>query len=221
MARVVAFLGEVEEDPAVLGPDALPRVLSRSLEVLNQEHAAAFLAPLASPGVSGEFVGILRDLGPVYDLWRGLAEALHPLPVRVGVSRGELALPFPVPGAEELDGPVLDAAAELLYRARKEDRLLLVQGGAPAVDALANALFQMLSRDLQGWTERQCEMVRLYRKLNRQLDVAEALGVSQQTVSRSLSGAGWPILEETEATLRRVLHTYPEPPGRVAGGTPA
>lgn len=213
MSRVVCFLGEVEEDPTVLGPEVLPAVLDRHLEALNREHAGAFVIPLASTGESGEFLAVLRDLDPVYDLWRGLAEALHPLPVRVAACRGEVPLPVPLPGPDELEGPALDEAAELLYRARKEDRLLLVQGGEPSLDTLANALFLVLSRDLDGWTERQCSIVRLYRRRRRQLDVAEELGVSQQAVSSTLAAAGWKLLEGTEDALRRVFREYPDASG--------
>lgn len=218
MSRVVSFLGEVEENPAVLGPEALPTVLIRSLDALNRDHPGVFVAPLVSPGESGEFVAVLRDLAPVYDLWRGLAEALHPLLVRVAVTRGEVPLPVPLLPADELDGPALDAAAELLYRARKEDHLLLVEGGHPSLDTLANALFLVLSRDLAGWTERQCAIVRLYRRRRRQQDVAQTLGVSQQSVSSSLAAAGWKVLDETETALRRVLREYPE--GRGTGHPP-
>ena len=48
-------------------------------------------------------------------------------------------------------------------------------------------------------------MVRLYRELGRQSDVAQALGISQQSVSNTLSGAGWKVVKEVEDSLARVL----------------
>ena len=58
---------------------------------------------------------------------------------------------------------------------------------------------------MEGWTDRQCEAVRLYRRFERQEAVAQELGVSQQAVSGSLVSAGWKTLAEAEAALRDVL----------------
>ena len=77
------------------------------------------------------------------------------------------------------------------------------------LDIMANALFLVLYRDLQNWTERQCKVVRLYRRFRRQRDVAEELGVSQQSVSSSLAATGWKSLAEAEATLEAVFSKYP------------
>ena len=65
--------------------------------------------------------------------------------------------------------------------------MLTIRSGDETADLMANALFLLLYRDIQTWTERQCEVVRLYRRFGRQQDVAEELGVSQQSVSSSLA----------------------------------
>ena len=201
----VAVLGEVEENPLVLGFDEMQARLVAVLDDLNREHADALAAPLVTSSGFPEFSGVLVDLSPAYPLARRLAEEFHPLPVHVAATRGEV-LPWPEePEADQLEGPAFDLAAELLYRARKEDRLLLVHGRGRDLDALANALCLVLYRDMQRWTGRQCEVVRLYRTLRRQRAVAEALGITQQSVSGSLSAAGWKTMEEAEACLREVL----------------
>lgn len=203
MTRTVALLGEVDENPAVMDSEALVERLARTLEGLNHELAEALTAPLAVPGEVPEFVAALRDLGAAYPISRTVAEALHPLPVRVAVCVGDVNLS---PGAapDQIDGPAFDEAAELIYRGRKEDRMLTIRSGDETTDLMANALFLLLYRDLQTWTERQCEVVRLYRRFGRQQDVAEELGVSQQSVSSSLAGAGWKSLAEAEAALKSV-----------------
>lgn len=201
----VALIGEVEENPSVIGFETLRESLLEELDRWNADNPDALLVPLAAPGGFPEFVGVLTDLAPAYRLARGLAETFHPLAVRMAAARGVVALPPTDPDPEQLEGPAFDAASELLYRARKEDRLLLLDGGEPGRDALINALVLVLYRDLQTWTARQCEVVRLYREHGRQNEVAERLGISQQSVSSSLGAARWRTLQEAERTLLAVL----------------
>lgn len=203
MRRAVALLGEVEENPLALTYDDMHARLAEALPRLNGEFH--WLLPLSAPGEFPEFVGVLPDLASVYPVARHLAEALHPLVVRVGASQGEVAeATLESADPEQLDGPAFDAAAELLYRARRDDRMIVIRGAQPEADILANALFLVLYRDLRGWTERQAEVVRLYRVHGRQQAVAQALGISQQSVSSSLSAAGWKTLSQAEDALQRV-----------------
>jgi len=211
MNSQVALVGEVEENPSVLGFETLQERLVQVLGELNREHAPTLLFPLAAPGGFPEFVAVLGDLSLSYRLARALAETFHPLSVRVAAAYGLVNVPPPGEEPEQVDGPAMDLAAELLYRARKEDRLLVVQSGNEAVDRLVNTLTLVLYRDLQEWTARQCEVVRLYRRLGRQTEVAQHLRVSQQSVSGSLAGARWRTLTEAERVLDQALSALGSP----------
>jgi hypothetical protein len=231
MSRWVAVLGEIEENPLVLGFEEQEARLARVLGELNRDFAAELRAPLTTSSSFPELSAALVDLSSAYPLARRLAEEFHPLSVRMAAAAGEVLDPptpsqgilFPgetPPAAgepEPPEGPAFDLAAELLYLARKEDRLLVIEGAGTVVDRLANALFLVLCRAMQRWTERQCEVVRLYRALRRQREVAEALGVTQQSVSSSLSAAGWKTLEDVEAVVRTVLAR----PGVAGGSAPS
>jgi hypothetical protein len=227
-ANRVAFLGEIEEDPGVLSFDALQERLPAVLAGIHREYARAFLVPPAATPGFPEFAAVLADLSGAYPVARRLAEEFHPLAVRTGAARGAIVVPSAAPASsaeasegvapgsgplsgsepltpDQLEGPAFDAAAELLYRARKEDRMLLIEGFGGATDRLANTLILVLHRNLQGWTPRQCEVVRLYRTHGRQRRVAEELGVTQQSVSSSLAATGWKALVEAERCLATVL----------------
>ncbi len=210
MSLPLAILGEVEDNPIVATLEETESRLTRLLGDLNREFAEALTAPLTPAGGLPEFSGALRDPAAAYPLARRLAEEFHPLPVRVAVAAPEFP---PSLAARRSEDPALDAAGELLYRARKEDRLLMVRSGDPALDLLANALTLVLYRELQAWTDRQCRVVRLYRIHRRQRMVAEALGVTQQSVSGTLSSVHWKVLEEAEKSLGSVFTTrLPYPP---------
>ena len=196
----VAFLAEIE---VPLTPASWKGRLEQTLEALARDHGAKLFSPLETADRSPECSGVLVDLSAAYPLARSLAEAFFPAPVRAAAAWGEVSLSDAE--ADPLDAPAFESAAELLYRVRKEDRLLLIQGESPGIDAVLNALIQLLHRDMKQWTERQCEIVRRYRRERRQEAVARDLGVSQQSVSGSLVSAGWPVLVEAEAALSELL----------------
>ena len=201
----VAVLGEAEENSAVARFDMVQELLPEALAALNQAHRARLVAPLATSGGFPEFWGVARDLAMAYVLARDLAERFHPLAVRLAAARGEVRLTAPGGDLEQLEGSAFETAGELLYRARNEDRLLLIQGGDPRLDRMGNATFQVLWRQMQTWTPRQCQVIRLYRAHGRQKRVAEDLSVTQQTVSSSLAAAGWKVLAETETAIDSVF----------------
>lgn len=203
--RHFALLGEVEEDPTVIDAAELQANLETALARINEDHAPYIHAPLVTSAGFPEFIGVLRGHTPIYLIARTLAEACYPLDVHLAMARGEITLGLETRDAEAMEGPAYDAAGELLYRARKEERLLLVETGNPPIDELLNALMLLLHRTFRHWTERQWEVVRLYRELGRQSEVAARLSVSQQSVSSTLAGAGWKVLAEVEQTLDRVL----------------
>jgi len=202
----VAFLAEVEVPPA---PASWRGRLEHALGALTREHGGKLLSSLETADRSPECSGVLVDLTAAYPIARSLAETFFPAPVRAAAAWGEL--PRREADADPLDAPAFEVAAELLYRVRKEDRLLLVQGESPALDPVLNALIQLLYRDMRQWTERQCEIVRRYRKERRQEGVARELGVSQQAVSGSLVSAGWPTLVEAETALVDLLSRSARP----------
>lgn len=206
--RGVAFLAEVVEGPGGPATETLAEQLRRALAEFAREHASFVLTEPTLPGRTPECGGVLLHLGAAYLLARTLAETLFPFPVRAAAVWGEVTGSEPG-GPDPSEGPAFERAADLLYRARRDGRLLLVQGAHPDVDRLANALVLVLHRQMETWTERQCEVVRLYRRLERQEAVGKELGVSQQSVSSSLNAAGWHALSEAEAALGEILARSP------------
>jgi len=203
--KYCVLLGEVADDPSIMDPTELLGRLGAAVSALNREHAEAVAAPLTLSGSFPEFTGVLYTHSPVYQVARTVADACHPLAVRMALGRGEISSGLDRTDPDAMDGPAYDVTGELLYRARKEERLLLVDTGDPRFDTLLNALMLLLQRHFEAWTSRQWEVVSLYRQLGRQSEVAERLNVSQQSVSSTLAGAGWKTVAEVEESLRRIL----------------
>ncbi|NNF07120.1 MAG: hypothetical protein HKN21_10200 [Candidatus Eisenbacteria bacterium] len=202
--KLYVLLGEVEEDSTVVASQELLDRLEEALGRMNDQFSDCMFTPITRTSGFPEFIGVLTTHKPIYVLARTLAEACYPLNVHLALGKGEVHT-LETEDPEAMDGPAYDLAGELLYRARRDGRLLFVDTSEPQFDDLFNALMLLVQRTFQQWTERQWQVVGLYREHGRQSEVAERLQVSQQSVSSTLAGAGWRVLAEVEDNLSKVL----------------
>lgn len=190
---------------------AFVRGLESTLERVNR-NADPLLGTFDLQAGLDEFAGVVRPgrAGPLLlELW----EELHPVEVRFAVARGELDV-VPEsdgegpPGAAGFDGPAFHRADGLLDRLRGGDRLVAIHTGAgEREDRLLTALGDLLYGRILGWTERQVEVARAYRRAGSQAAVGRELGVSQPTVSRTLAAAEY---ERTTEAGRAFVETLDE-----------
>lgn len=152
-----------------------------------------------------EFAGVLRP-GRAGAVLPHLWEDLHPVAVRFAVVQGGLDVTpggegDRPPGAAGFDGPAFHRANELLDELRGREQLVAIRVGRRREDRLLTSVGDLLYARILGWTERQLEVVRAYRAAASQRDAARELGVSQSTVSRSLSSAQHGRVEAARRTF--------------------
>ena len=101
----------------------------------------------------------------------------------------------------------LRRAEEALPRAAAEERPFVtdVPAWAPTLAAAVEDALRLHHLLVADWTERQAEVVRLWRRLGRQADVAERLGVTQSSVSQTLARARADELAAHESSLTALL----------------
>lgn len=92
----------------------------------------------------------------------------------------------------ERSGRALDAMTSLT-------RLAIDVGSSDPLSPLLPAIADLCDALVRQWTTRQAELVCLAADPSELLheDIAERLGISRQSVSRSLAGAGWTALRTT------------------------
>ena len=208
----LVLLGEIQEEPAQIDAGALESRLGAALSQLNHEFEDDIAWPFTMEKGFPEFTAVLRDPKPVYAVLRHLLNAARPLRVYLAAAEGKVANLGLVEEPHDLEGEGIDRAGELLYKAKKDDRLMLLDSGDAKTDALVNTVMLLLDREFRGWTDRQWEVVNLYRELGRQTEVAERLQISQQSVSSSLAGAGWKVVSSVEDALDQALSEFASEP---------
>jgi len=197
-ASYLALMGDLVGSRDVPDRAALQRRLTGLLSDLNELHHEGMEAPLRV--VRGdEFQGLLRAPHLLVPLITAIEDAMHPIRVTFGVGWGALSTD-PGPDVGALDGPAFHRCREALDEARRHGRWAQAQGLGPSLDALLTSHLSLLDAVRSRWTETQRRYVRAARsRLQRQ--VAEEFGVSESTVSKSLSAARFPAVLAGEEAL--------------------
>ena len=203
--RTCVVLGDVVGSRDAADRAALDRRLRAALRATNAAHPAAVGVPLAPRrGVDG-FGGTLRDPGAAYDVVRDVQSALRPTVARYAVVVGPVEEVADARDMRAMDGPAVHRAEALLAELRAEGGRLVVETGDPAVDDLATAAGDLALARREDWTDRQAEVVAVYRRHGTQVAAADRLGVTQQAVSKTLAAADHGRLRRAETRLSRAL----------------
>lgn len=180
--------------------------LTGLLEELNGDLHEALLSRFTVT-LGDEFQGLLRRPAAVTEvLWR-LRRELPSLRLWTGVGHGGLDTPLRE-RAIGMDGPAFHNARQAVERAREEGVHGGVFVGFDADDEVLTGLARLLDHHRDSFTAAQLEAIDRVRAGRKQSEVAAALDVSPQAISKRLKSAGWEAYRSGEQALRALLRRY-------------
>lgn len=163
------------------------------LESLMNQANRLFTAGLVSRWVittGDEFQALYGRPDDLVRAVHFLCEEIWPYRVRFGLGYGELATALKAE-AVGMDGPAFHAARAALEEAKRGRylvRVALARGPREpfAIAETASDIWDLVAKVVQGRGRREQEVARSYRELEKQVKVAERLGITQGAVSKSL-----------------------------------
>jgi hypothetical protein len=185
---------------------------------LNQDYqgviASRFVITLGD-----EFQGLLNSTSMIPDLiWR-LERDLPQRQFRVGIGLGSLDTPLQQ-YAINVDGPALHNARAAIDHAKKTKVLGGVFRGFGDLDDILEGIGRLLWFQRSRWTYSQRKIANLLRNGMSQAEVAEALRIKRQVVSRQVRASGCYPYIAGERAWRIILQKQADPMlGRTHGRT--
>jgi hypothetical protein len=176
--------------------------LETALGSANEEFRADLVVPL-SITLGDEWQGLALSAAAAYRIDFRLRRSLHPLRVRSGVGLGGVTTPQRERTAL-MDGPCFHRSRKALVMAKKRRGPgTLLASGQPELDEFVNALELLLHDVIEDWTARQYDSVMAFLDRGSETAAAQALGVAQPTLHKSVASAhGKDVLALIEARNR-------------------
>lgn len=154
-----------------------------------------------------EFQGLLIPTSEAFSIVNTILDRMYPIKIRFGLGYGKVTTPIKET-AIGMDGPAFYAARQALEALKKAKEPGLRLRGSTLDSKLlraVNALFDCLFLIRQFWPENFKAALPLLRKDYTQKDVANAIKVSQSSVSWMLHRAKWRQVKSIENDLIKLL----------------
>ncbi|RBI64724.1 hypothetical protein DMJ13_07420 [halophilic archaeon] len=206
MDGVYVLLGDVIGSRDVEERASFRRRLERACERVSRNDDV--LADVEILKGIDELGGVLSSPTSIDEIAFSLADDLRPNRVRLALVRGEVDVGVETRDVAKMDGPAFHRASELLETVERTDLLFDMETGRQPLDAAVADEINLLLLLRQDWTDGQREIIEAYRRRGTQVEVADELGVSQQSVSKSLRRASWPTIRTVEERLDETLRAY-------------
>ena len=181
--------------------------LSRIVKTLNAKLAQALVAPFMVT-LGDEIQGMLGDVRETQAAVAGIHGVFHPREISIGIGVGPIATKL-ARRVTEMDGPAFLNSRTALEIAKKKRLEVVVQTGDVRADDILNAVYSLVVGIKARWTKTQWQRVNLYRELETVEGVARRLGVTKQSVSKSLRNTLWLRVLDAETKLPRIFLAGP------------
>lgn len=206
--RYVALIGDIRGSRELEDRKRAQEEFERVVESLNDEVPDESIASPFTVTAGDEFQVLLTDAADAVAGAVTASDRFHPARLRFGIGRGELETEVNPNQAIGMDGPCFHRAREAIEGAQHEGAWLRVRGWSSDLDGHVNAMFDLVQRVREDWTDRQAQFAEALAETGTQKRVAERYDVSKSTVSESLSAGHVHEVRNAEASLGEVLAGY-------------
>lgn len=195
----------------IVGSRKLPNrgeVQQKFLEVaraVNLRFREAIESPFTIT-LGDEFQILVHNPVVVPDLIPYVKKEMHPVQLVFGVGLGVITTEINRQQAIGMDGPAFHFARQALEKAKKKKPGVVFLADHPAIE-MVNALQHFIESCLRRRTRRQLEAVDLFELGLTQQQIAQKIGVTQETVSELISSAYYWEVQEALSAVRNFLAT--------------
>ena len=201
----IVLLGDVVRSRNVNDREEFQQQLTTALSTVNERYERNLRTDIALLKGVDELGGVVEEIPPVYGIITEIFDRIRPHSIRFAFVRGDIDIGEDQGTVSEMDGPAFHRADELLDRVESEGLWFDMRVGNERLErALADEI-NLLLRLRHDMTEREFEVVRTYERFEMQARAAQELGVTQQTVSATLSRSSWRMGRTIERRLKENL----------------
>lgn len=204
-----AIIGDIDESRSLKHRDRVQRALEQSLETVNREFAGAITSTFLIT-LGDEFQGLLTSAAESFRLVRRMQSLMRPVSLSFGIGIGPLSTALK-PVALGMDGEAFHRSREALRSAKSDGKGHVVFSFPGPAMSLVNVLVWTADARLERLGPTTVRIHEMMREKKTQAQVAKALKMTQQGVSRALRSKALREVAEIEGAVHGFLLTLANP----------
>jgi hypothetical protein len=206
--QVITIIGDIVASRALKDRAVFQRRLGKVLSRISADNDRTLASPYTIT-LGDEFQAVYRKADGVFaDLFEIMAE-IHPVHARMAIGVGELATRLNPTQALGMDGPAFHEARATLTALKTDGRLLRIGSADKEHWALANHLLNLLSHQLEGWTQNRLQVIAGLLRGREVKEIEEKMNISRVAIYKNIRAAALDevvgVCHELERAINRTL----------------
>jgi predicted DNA-binding protein YlxM (UPF0122 family) len=207
--KLFVLLGDVVSSRLITNRVAFNEKLKETSQEVNAYRQSLYADFRILKGLD-EFGCVLTTITDSYTIITTIFERLYPNFARFALVYDYIDTGLDIRDVSLMDGPAFHKASKMLFTLKKSKLLFDMAVQDDVLDASIAGLINLILLTKKNWTERQLQIAKEYKKKKLQSEIAEALGISQQAVSKTLSRSMWGEIASIEERLGYIFEQYGE-----------
>lgn len=197
--------GDVISSRLIKNKEAFQEKLEIICRSINAEYAPSLYAEFKILKGIDEIEGVLIDISKSYEIITSILDQLSPYSMRFAIVFDHIDVAADTHDAARMDGPAFHKASDILKELKNSGLMFAMSTGDDIIDSLISGEINSLLLLRKNLSAKQHMIMKLYRETGNQYEVAKKLGITQQTVSKSLNRSMWKEIRAIEEKLNQTL----------------
>jgi hypothetical protein len=196
------LLGDVVHSRAIANRKAFEKKLGTVLKKVSKGHQHHFQVPLSNWKGLDEVAAVIHPLG-VFRIIADINKYIYPQTMRFVLVKGSIDIKQTKADITTMDGSVFHEAVYQMGILKKEMQIFKQITGNPVIDKALSNQINLLMLLKKGWTNNQHQLYTAYGQGQTQEEIAAAMHITQQTVSKTLKAVNASAVLDLEKSIQQ------------------
>lgn len=206
--KLYVLLGDVISSRQIIDREKFQDKFEETLKKINVEYVDDIFADFKILKGIDEIGSVLSNISNVYKMMDEILEQLHPNLIRFVLIFDYIDAGMESLDISKMDGPAFHKASDTMNTLKKSKLMFEMCVGDNMIDAAIAGQINLILLTKKNWSLKQHQIVREYKSINNQDDVAIKLGITQQAVSKTLNKVMWKEMILIEKKLNYIIDNY-------------
>jgi len=208
MKKMFVFLGDIVSSRKIDNEINFQKRLEEACSLVNEKYREDIHADFKIIKGIDEVGGVLRSPVNFYGVMDTLLMKLYPYKMRMALVYDYIDVALETGDVSRMDGPSFHRASTMIEDLKKTKLLFRLSVKDRLLDTLIEGQVNLILLLKSHWSDNEYRIIKEYEEFGNQRKVAEALGISQQAVSKNITRSYWKEIRSIEEKLNEAIKSY-------------